>query len=190
MAFALRLLTAQGDFVTTDEANWLNRSNMFYEGVTSGDFVSASATTPSMSPDPDATMPGVTTMWVGSVAHAFWSLGEDGTEFPKDAAALDLAQVVMALATSLALGVLVFLVARWAGRAVAAVAGVLLATEPFFVAHSAVLHTDMLTTLFGAAALVATALALGVPQAHRWTGRAEGGRASPARCGACRCSRS
>jgi hypothetical protein len=41
MAFALRHLTAQGDFVTTDEANWFTRSEMFYEGVTSGDFASA-----------------------------------------------------------------------------------------------------------------------------------------------------
>jgi 4-amino-4-deoxy-L-arabinose transferase-like glycosyltransferase len=179
VAFALRAITAQGHMVTTDETNWMGRSYLFHEALTSADFASASAMSTAVAPDADATMPGVTTMWVGAVAQSLWSVGDDtglvgeaeGATYLTDPSGLDLAQTTMALVAALALGVLTWLVARWAGRGAAAVAGLLLATEPFFVAHGAVLHTDELTALFGAAAFVATALALGVPRRSAWTGR-------------------
>ena len=85
----------------------------------------------------------------------------------------------MAVTTSALLGLLVFLVARWVGWRPAAVAGALLATEPFVVSHGAVLHTDELLALLGTGALVATALALGVPHrtpaaGRRWAAIAAG----------------
>lgn len=179
IAFGLRAVTAQGHAVTTDESNWMARSYGFHEAITSADFASASALALSPNPDADVTMPGVTTMWVGAVAQSLWSVGHDvglvgdaeGATFLTDPSGLDLAQTLMALAAAAALGLLTALVALWAGRTAAAVAGLLMATEPFFVAHGAVLHTDELTTLFGAAALVATALALGVPHRTAWAGR-------------------
>ena len=75
------------------------------------------------------------------------------------------AQLSVAVATSLLIGLVVWLVARWAASPRAGlVAGLLLATEPFWVAHGSVIHTDELTTLFGLSGLLALGLVLGVPR--------------------------
>ena len=78
VGFALRALTSQGDFVTTDENNWLSRSHNFRESVASGDFASATAIAGGINPDADvATMPGVTTMWVGTIGELVWMAAHD-----------------------------------------------------------------------------------------------------------------
>lgn len=174
-AAAPRLLTA-GAYSGPDEFLWMLRSQRFLEAMTQGEFSAASATNGEA-----ATMPGVTTMWVGSVAKSVWRLGvEIGVVGDADVAAgfansrsgLTVAQAAMGLMTAALVAVVVVLVARWAGRGAALAAGVLLATEPLLVTHGATMHTDELVGLFGVAGLVATALALGVPHrtgaADRW----------------------
>jgi hypothetical protein len=172
-ALALRVATALGRLVTADERLWMLRSDGFSRSVADGEFSGATANIRRLD-----TMPGVTTMWIGSAAKWVWLSGrrhglwaEHDGSFLRSPTGLVSAQVAMAVATAALLVLLVVLVGWWVGRGAALVAGVLLATEPFLVAHGAVLHTDELLALFGAGALVATALVLGVPSHRPATGR-------------------
>lgn len=172
LAAVPRLLTASDDFVTADEPLWMPRSDGFYEALVSGHPGDASAY---QGDRHTVTMPGVTTMWTGVAARGIWAAGQGvglwsdaETKFATSALGLDVAQGLMAIVGATFLGLLVFLVAEWAGKVAAAVTGVLLATEPFLVALGAVLHTDQLLTFCGVGSLVATALALGLPHRTRW----------------------
>jgi hypothetical protein len=162
-AFLPRAMTA-GHFENIDEINWMRRSSDFADALRTFDFSSASAAT-----DDAGTMPGVTTMWLGTIAKGIWSLAErlgvlDGeSAFASSAVGLHLAQLAMAAATAVLVGLFVVLAWRWAGAVTAIVAGTLVATEPFFVAHGAELHTDELVGLFGATGTLALMIALGVP---------------------------
>ena len=175
LALVPRVVTALAHFRTTDESAWRFLSWNLGEAVSSGDLRSASAQAITYM---DYTSPGVTTMWIGSAGRAIWAAGhgwglwgsEEDASFLTSPSGLTVARVTMAVVTALLIGGLVSLLVRWVGRGAAAVAGVILATEPFFVAHGAVLHTDELLALFGVAALVATALALGVPHHTAWRG--------------------
>lgn len=181
VAFALRLYTALASFETYDERNWTRRSSVFWDALSSGDLGAASSAPRGQV----ATMPGVTTMWIGSIARGIWAVGASlglwssqdaadyggGADFATTRSGLNVAQVCLAVVVSVLLVVVVLLLERWLGRTAAVVAGLLMATEPFLVAHGAVLHTDELLALFGLAALVTTALVLGLPRPGAWTGR-------------------
>ena len=172
LALIPRLATA-AHFRTADETAWLRRSVVFSDALASGHLGDASATSGGL-----ATMPGVTTMWIGSVARGVWWVGHrlglwagvDTATFTGTRSGLAVAEAAAAAVTASLIGLLVLLLCAWVGRGPAAVAGVLLATEPFLVAHGAVLHTDELLALFGVDALVATALALGLPRWTSWAG--------------------
>lgn len=180
LAAVPRVLTATADFIVADEPRWLYRSEAFSDALLSGRLSDASATSFTDSSG-QATMPGVVTMWIGSAARGLWAAGDrlglvpenEGSSpgFAHSAFGLKIAQALVALVTAALVGLLVLLVARWVGRTAAAVTGVLLASEPFFVANGAVLHTDLLYTLFGVASLVALALVLGLPGRTDWTDR-------------------
>jgi hypothetical protein len=174
LAFLLRARTA-GHFRTWDETTWLVRSERFGDAIATGRLDHASST-------PDwtvATMPGLSTMAIGAVAHAVWRAGQwagvwaqaPGDTFEMSRTGLLFAHLGVAAVTAALVGLLVLLLARWVGTGAAAIAGVLVATEPWLVAHGAVLHTDELMTLFAITGLVATALALGVPHRTDWAGR-------------------
>jgi hypothetical protein len=165
IAFALRAATA-GHFQTIDEFTWMRRSAIFSAAVLHGDFGTASATH-----GHTATMPGITTMLLGSLTRLIWRTGDklgfwhaDGV-FQYSALALHIAQLCVAATCALLVAAFVGLTFRWAGRVVGTTAGLLLATEPFMVAHGAVMHTDELTAFFGVAGLVAFLLLLDLP--HR-----------------------
>jgi hypothetical protein len=163
LALIPRALTA-GRFQTNDEVLWMERSRAFSEALLHFNPAAASATTGVLS-----TMPGVTTMWLGTAARLAWSLAVslglvDGhAPFTASPAALHLAQLSVAAMTSALIGLLALLAWQWASPVVAVSAGVVLASEPFVIAHGAVLHTDALTALFGAAGALALLLALGIP---------------------------
>jgi hypothetical protein len=157
-----RALTA-GHFQGIDEVTWMARSGRFATALLELDPASASAST-----EDAATMPGITTMWLGTIAGGAWRAGRalgliDDPKFSESAAGILLSQLAVAVATSALIGLLVLLAWRWAGGIAAVTAGALLATEPFLVANGAVLHTDELAALFGATGFLALVLALGVP---------------------------
>ena len=181
VAAVLRLHTVAASFETTDERIWTVRSSNFWDAFAAGRYGAASA-----SPNGEAaTMPGITTMWVGTLARGVWSFGGwlglwsrhdaesygGAIDFAHTRSGLNVAQAGMALVTAALLGLLVYLLIQWIGRTAALVAGMLVATEPFLVAHGAVLHTDELMGLSAVGALVAAALVLGVPRPGPWTGR-------------------
>jgi hypothetical protein len=186
VAFVPRCLTA-GNFQTTDEFTWMARSQRFSNAIAHGDLGGASATRDAL-----ATMPGVTTMWLGSLARVVWSFGDrvgiwstDGEQFANSAIGLHLAQLAVALASAVLIGLIVLLACRWAGTVVAVTAGILLATEPFLVAHGAVLHTDELSALFGAAGVLALLVVLDLPSSTReWQPRRRPSRALAVGAGA------
>jgi hypothetical protein len=155
-----------GRFQTADEVAWMRRSFSFGNALLRLDPASASATT-----GPLATMPGVTTMWLGTAAGATRALAtrlgltaDDGVVFTESRLALHLSQLAVAVTTSMLIGLIVLLAWRWASPVTAVSAGALLASEPFLVGHGSILHTDELTALFGAAAILALFLALGIPE--------------------------
>lgn len=168
LAFIPRAMTA-GVFQTADEPLWMQRSLNFGDALLHLDPAAASSTTERL-----ATMPGVTTMWLGTLARFGWWIGgglgvvDPSEPFVVSPLAFHLAQLGVGLTTAALIGLLVFLAWRWAGPVVAMTAGVLLATEPFVVAHGSVLHTDELAALFGANAVLAVLAAVGLPgQRHR-----------------------
>jgi len=125
---------------TIDEKLWLERSDRFVSAVADarfGDTVQSGH-------------PGVTTMWVGGLAQR---------TLPADAdlrARYARARVWMA-AVSVALIVLIWwLVGVLAGGLAAAFAGLLLAFDPYLMAHNRVLHLDGFLALF----MVSSVLAL------------------------------
>lgn len=171
LAFIPRALTA-GTFQTPDEVLWMRRSYLFSDALTQGRLDEASATAGDL-----ATMPGVTTMWLGSIARGVWAAGRDAglwseksMQFGESMSSVTVAQAAYGVATAALIALVAWLVGAWQGRVAGIVAGVLLATEPFLVAHGSVLHTDELLTLLGVASCLATVLALGIPGRGEWYG--------------------
>lgn len=172
-AWIPRVRTASQALETYDETLWLGRSARFVDALASADLSAASAAKDQQL----ATMPGVTTMWTGALGRGIWGAGHGmgawASDGPSSFATSDsgrlIGQMLMATLAALLIGLLTVLVAQWAGWRAAAVTGLLVATEPFLVAQGAVVHTDEMRELLGASAMVATALALGVPKETRWT---------------------
>ena len=158
--------------VTADEPNWLVRSDAFRAAIADGDLRNANGRV--LISAPEQTSPGVTTMWSGTIGHGVVELGQrigvveerpPGTR--TDQLRLRAGRGVVSVLCAVALVVFVLYAARLVGRGAALVAGVLLATEPFLVGHSGVLHTDALVTLWSAAAVVAYLVALTTRPADR-----------------------
>lgn len=127
-------------YLTTDEGNWMGRAALFTRGTLSGDYLLTR----------QSGHPGVTTMYTAlaglgvgnALALADW-VRPDGLE--KAPGYLDLlrqARRPFTVLTSLAVVLISFLVWRLFGLGPGLLAGVLLGLEPFFLAHSVVVHLD------------------------------------------------
>jgi 4-amino-4-deoxy-L-arabinose transferase-like glycosyltransferase len=163
IALALRLAPLNR-YVTPDEPAWIYRSIRFSQALAARDLAAI----------PDTGHPGVTTMWLGGLGlqlqrwlspeqaanHLDWLDGLAGLS-PESPAAfrhlaffLPVSRVLVALATSMGLLGVFFLVNRLWGLAAAALAALLLALDPFLAGHSALLHLDgLLATLMTLSAL-------------------------------------
>lgn len=133
-------LAAIETYLTTDEGNWMGRAALFTRGTLSGDYLLTR----------QSGHPGVTTMYsalaglgIGNaLALADW-VRPDGLE--KAPGYLDLlrqARRPFTVLTSLAVVAISLLVWRLFGTGPGLIAGVLLGLEPFFLAHSIVVHLD------------------------------------------------
>lgn len=160
-ALVPRLLSA-GKSMTSDEGLWLERTVRFGDAIVAGDLARASA-----SVDKVATMPGVTTMWIGNLARGFHRLGKlvglvgGDADFGTDHSGFVAAQMTMGVVTALLVGLIVWLAWDWIGAVPALAAGVVLATEPIMVGNGILLHTDALLMLFGTIAVIAFARLFG-----------------------------
>ncbi len=152
-------------FVTPDEDNWMRRTGNFARAIELGRF--------------DRTFqsghPGVTTMWIARLAlgpEASQLAGVTGpdsmvTQLPSFMAKLVRARVAFVLVNAAIVVGLTLLVWRLFGPGPAALAGPLLALDPFMAAHGQVVHLDALS-----AGLITLAALAGV--AYWWVGGGPG----------------
>lgn len=179
LALALRLF-ALDVFIASDELRWTCRSLNFGAALAEGRFAETF----------QVGHPGVITMWLGAAAGKVTAVGrlpelcratEGGTDFDAMddrgqegrmrgfAAPLFGLRRGMAWGTTLLLGCIFLLLRRGLVWSPAAALGALalLATDPFLLAHSRVLHVDAPVSLLSLAAVIALGAALrrGMPDA-------------------------
>jgi 4-amino-4-deoxy-L-arabinose transferase-like glycosyltransferase len=172
LALVVRLRAIDA-FVSPDEFRWVCRSINFHHGLRTGDLTKTLQTG----------HPGVLTMWVGVPAmdedpiaewHAFCvdanlasssALHETAEEAPARFASLLFgARRGVAIVTALCVGAAFLLLARLGGLRLALLGGVLLLLDPFFLAHSRVLHLDAIAS--GLLFLSLLSLAIGLREDH------------------------
>ena len=158
-------------FMTSDELKWTCRSIMFYRGLRSGDLAQTLQTG----------HPGVITMWLG-VPFMDTDPTQDWLGVCSDPGYSKLLRVSpqapaklgefltagrrgVAVLTSLALGAMFLLLTRLLGRRVALLAAALMLFDPFFLAHSRLLHLDAIATSF--LFLCVLSLAIALREQHR-----------------------
>lgn len=155
--FGLALLPRVGAldvYVTADEGNWVERTALFSTALARGDAAGTFLTG----------HPGVMTMWAGLLGMGFergayltqnLAAGFIGSDQPAYFDALVRARFPLMLLTCLATMAVALLAWRLFGRRVGLLAGVLLALEPFWIAHSLVLHLDAAMTSFMTVSMLA-----------------------------------
>lgn len=150
VALLLRVLDL-GVFLTGDEANfWIKRSYTFLGELASGNYAETAI----------STHPGVTTMWLGSLGIQLLDTLSERGWLPdyQTTTTLGLIRLPAALTHVVCLLVSYAMLRRLLPAAVAVVAAVLWATDPFFVAYSRVLHVDALAGSFATPSLLAACL--------------------------------
>jgi hypothetical protein len=160
-------------FVTTDELFWVGRSAAFGRAIETGQLGQTFQTG----------HPGVTTMWtawLGMGPGLAWEMAPSRREVsrrevsqnPSFMPALAASRRAFGVVTALGIGLLGLMAWRLFGPGPAVLGGLLLALDPFFLAHSRLVHIDASLALWMTLALVAAL--------HRWQG---GGWWSLALCG-------
>jgi Dolichyl-phosphate-mannose-protein mannosyltransferase len=152
-------------YLTTDEGNWMGRTALFTRAFLNGDPVGTY----------QSGHPGVMTMWsslLGMGPDRALALVEhvrpDGLErAPNYLETVHLARRAFAVLTSLAVAGIALLTWRLFGAGVGLLAGVLLAVEPFFLAHSIVAHVDSNVTIWMTVCLLSALI-------YFWAGGAPG----------------
>jgi hypothetical protein len=160
--------TALGSFSWPDEQTWLERSAAFITALERGDLAGTYL----------SDHPGVVPMWGygGALALRAWLTGDrtaleglaaqnyDGDVPAQLATAAWFTVVVTSLATTAAYCLLIPLL----GRAGAALAGLLLALDPFYLSHSRIVHVDSLLASFMLLAVLSLLVYLQRPD-RRWS---------------------
>lgn len=128
-AVFLPRLIGLGRILTVDEPLWQGRAGQFIQALATLNLAGTMTTA----------QPGVTTTWVVAVTHAFNSLAAD--------------QAAIAASVSILILISTYFFVRLLGFRWGMLAGFILALDPFFIAHSRVVHTDGLLTAFMIASL-------------------------------------
>lgn len=139
LALCVRLVGI-GSFMTVDEERWMIRSGEFYEKLFDKNDPGGTFTT---------THPGATTQWLAGLGIR-WKEMKLGTGV--DTSNLSefrfVSTVPIAIAVSLLIVGVVYLLSKLMGYRVGVWAGMLLAVEPYLVGMSQIVHLDMLLALF------------------------------------------
>jgi hypothetical protein len=146
-------LVGIGLFITPDEDNWMRRTGNFANGLATGELWRTY----------QAGHPGVTTMWVarlgmGPEAARLSGITTIDGPVTREPGFMDLlvrARIAMVAANAALLVICVALGWRLLGAWPALLGGVLLALEPFLIAHSQVVHVDALSAGFINVAMLA-----------------------------------
>lgn len=134
-------VTDLGHFISGDEANfWLRRSEVFWAALGSGNYGATALTE----------HPGVTTMWLGGLGIWLQDVFADSGLVLSYSFATYLGFVRLPVAIVHVVGIVVgyWLLRRLFPAAVALLAALLWASDPFVVAFSRFLHVDGLMTTF------------------------------------------
>ena len=131
---------------TTRFMQWYNRSHLFWEGLRSGE----------LGETYQQYHPGVTTMWISGLGTEVYRLlnnleidqlpSSDLTD-PRDPAA-HAGLIAMGIVIAGSIVVVVFLLSKISRWRIAFVAGFLLAIDPFYIAHSQMIHVDAFVATF------------------------------------------
>ncbi len=139
-----------GTFLTADEKNWMGRGWEFVRAVREFRFNDTLQTT----------HPGIPTLWVAGVTAAVVSAARDiPFSFDHIRTFVTAAQVPFAVLNSLLVGGIFLVLRALLGARLALLAGLVIALDPFLVAHSKVVHVDALLAGTTALALVLLLLA-------------------------------
>ena len=156
LAALLPRVLALGLFITDDEANfWLTRSDIFLRAIRTGDFAATAITA----------HPGVTTMWLGAAGIVLrrtlldWGILQSDA-FPVVLAMMRLPAALAHVAVLLmGYGLLRRMFPPKVYPALALLAALLWAADPFVIAYSKLLHTDALAGSFMTLSLLAACVA-------------------------------
>ena len=153
-SLTLRLASLHS-FLTIDEQLWALRARRFAEALRMGNLADTYQTH----------HPGVVTMWLGAASIAL-GIADGGNDL---AGIVFGARWLAALVNWAGLGLMCLLIARLFDRRVALVAALLISLDPFYLAHSRLLHLDALLTTFTTLSLLALLLHLRSPRPKlRW----------------------
>jgi 4-amino-4-deoxy-L-arabinose transferase-like glycosyltransferase len=156
---------ALGLFITDDEANfWLTRSDIFLKAIRTGDYAATAITA----------HPGVTTMWLGAAGIVLRRALLDWGILRSDAFPVVLA--TMRLPVALVHVVVLLLSYNLLRRmfpskiypALAVLAALLWAADPFVIGYSKLLHTDALAGSFMTLSMLAACVAFNHDRRARW----------------------
>jgi hypothetical protein len=163
MAFALPRGLALDRVVTPDEVNWLTTSSNFYMAIRQGDFANTY----------QLEHPGVTTLWAGALGFmwkypAYIDEGPGPVVYSEQEAGLLLRslgheplELIIAARVVIVLAIIVTLTAAFlqavplVGFWPAVMGFLLIALDPFHIAHSRILHQDGMASSFVLLALLA-----------------------------------
>ena len=151
LAFGARLIGITL-FITPDEDNWMRRAGNFTQGLQTGDLTRTF----------QSGHPGVTTMWIASLgigveAERLAGITTPGNPVTRTPGFMDMlvrARLAMIFVNVVLLVGIVGLAARLLGMGPALVGGVILALDPFLVAHAQVVHVDSLSAGFMTVAML------------------------------------
>lgn len=132
IAFIPRILSLDA-FMMADEQLWIKRSVIFLKALVGLDFKETLITG----------HPGVITMWLGSGPIVF---AKKILHYSQLKDLLFPAKLPFALATAAAITAACAILLRLYNRQVALIAGLLLASDPFFTAYSRIIHLDAILT--------------------------------------------
>lgn len=174
-------LAALRRYVTPDELIWVYRSQVFRQALVEGRWADTIV----------AGHPGVTTTWLGAAgmsvqmwfsaaardAYAWLNklayLTPDNVDaFRRLAVLLDSGRLAVALANSLGVVLVYWLVKRLWGERVAVPAGLLLALDPFVAGLSGLLHVDGLSATLVILSFLSFAVAVVLSERQSWSPRA------------------
>lgn len=181
IAFLAPRLASLGRFVTADEPTWGKRAASFYYALADGDFANTYQTG----------HPGVTTMWAGALAYRlkFPQYRDVGQVELGDTKLLQIFQnrginplVLLAIARTNIVFIILFTIVfsyifawRLFGRWLATVGFLLIAFEPFYLAHARFLHTNGMLASFMFLSVLAY---LDYMQSRKWYSLAVSGAAA------------
>jgi len=153
-AFFLPRIVALGSFVTADEPTWVKRAASFFYALGEKDYPETYQTG----------HPGVTTMWAGVIAYQLrfpeyqrvgqLALGDTKLlqifekHGPNTMVYIATARLAVVIIVTLAMLAGLFFIWRLFGAALAILAFLLIAFDPFYVAHSRFLHTNGMLATF------------------------------------------